>query len=187
MTKSQHGHEAAVEEMSLAELAKRADKALALIDQIDEQFPGLQGYSEEDRRTTAGRLRDGESDALRAVLDTADARPQVFAVLADKDGGSDPKRFETAWLREMLARRDTLDRVRVQLEQLTSDLSDTVLHLGELVQRPALAAYQIAKPLAQHDDAIARTLKPALDFYGRIGRAGVRTRARKAGAAKSTT
>jgi hypothetical protein len=103
--------------------------------------------------------------------------------LADKDGGIDPTTFETDLLRDHLERREILGRVLAAAEAVSSPLGDTVLTLGEQVRPVLLAAYKIAKPIADSDSKVRTRLAPALDFYGKIGRRGAETRAAKKSAA----
>lgn len=169
----------AVFTMSIPELEDRVARAKQLFGEIEQLLPGLVTMTEDDRRHSEGKLRDGEADALTAVIDVADQHPQYFAALADKDGGVDPKTFETDLLRGHLARRKLLGSVAVAAAELTAPLGDTVLMLGEQVRPVLLAAYQIAKPIAVADEKLRSRLAPALDFYGKIGRRGAETRAKK--------
>lgn len=146
---------------------------------IAQLLPGLVTLTEDERRHSDGKTRAGEADALSSVADAADLRPQYFAPLAAKDGGTDPKQFETDLLRDHLVRRKILAELLTASEGLTTPISDTVLSLGEHVRPVLLAAYQIAKPLAAQDDALRTKLAPALDFYGRIGRRAAQTRQSK--------
>ena len=148
--------------------------------EIDALLPGLVTMTDDDRRHSDGKLRDGEADALASVLDVADRYPQYFTVLADKDGGVDPRTFETALLRDHIARRKIFAALADTADALATPLTDTVLTLGEQVRPVLLAAYQIAKPIAGADDKVRSALAPALDFYGRIGRRSAETRTKKA-------
>jgi hypothetical protein len=165
--------------MSITELEDRVAKAKRLFAEIGALLPGLATLTDDDRRHSDGKLRDGEGDALGSVIDVAEKNPQYFAALADKDGGFDPKTFETSLLRDHLARRPIIAALAAAADALMTPLGDTVLALGEQVRPVLLAAYQIAKPIAAADDAVRSTLAPALDFYGRVGRLAAATRARK--------
>ena len=171
----------AIDDLPLDVLRANAAKAAALIQQARALLPGLFLLTDEDRRHSDGRLRDGEDKALLAVLDVADARPESFKVLADKDSGRDPKTFETALLRERLERRAALADLAAELAPFAQELGDTLLVLGSFARMPTLAAYGIAKPLAQYDAEVRTKLAPALSFYGNLAQ-----RAAKARAAKKT-
>jgi len=56
----------------------------------------------------AGGLRDGEVDALGAVLDAVSLDPPSYAFLADRDEKIDPKKFEVDLLRDRLAHVEVL-------------------------------------------------------------------------------
>jgi hypothetical protein len=167
-----------IDEMSLEQLKKNAARAEELLVEIEELLPGLEHYTTEDRTHSEGRFRnEGEEDALRAVLTTIERDPAAFRVLAAKDNGRDPKRVETELLLARLNRRAVLVRLAGKLGPLAQKCEDTVLAQGELCKPVLSAAYQIARPLSEHDAEIRTALQPALDYYGAIGRKAAATRA----------
>jgi len=163
----------------LADLKKRIETAIGHVDAIESALPPLIALTDNERRTTDGRLRQGEAKALAAVVDVADSMPTAFTVLADKDGGVDPKRFETDRLRDALARADALDELATSLEELARDVRDSQLALGGDARSVILAAYEIAKPIAKHDDGVRAKLAPALNYYSAPARQAARTRAER--------
>ena len=171
----------AVDEMPLAVLRANVAEAKGYVGKMRALVPGLFLLPDDERRHSDGRLRDGEEAALHSVLDVADAHPESFQVLAAKDGGRDPKVFETQLLRERLERRALLAELAAELEPFALELADTLLVLGSLARQPTLAAYGIAKPLAEHDAEARSKLAKALSFYG-----GLAERAAKSRAAKKT-
>jgi hypothetical protein len=138
--------------------------------------PGSSKFSDVERLHSDGRLRDGEPDTLRSILDVVDSAPEYFKVLADKDYGNDPKRFETDVLRERLDRREILTGVANEIGPLSAQISDHVLHLGELTRPPILAAYHIGKPLSEHDAQLGSKMSTAKSFYSRAARRAADTR-----------
>ena len=78
-----------------------------------------------------------------------------------------------------VTRAAALDKLATELESLARDVRDSQLALGGTARRAVLAAYEIAKPLAKHDDAIRTKLAGALDFYSAPARQGAKTRAQK--------
>jgi hypothetical protein len=169
-----------VDTMSLDVLEKKATRVVALLAAIREELPGLLSMSADDRNHSEGRFRDKEENALSSVLDAAEAAPQYFTVLASKDDGDDPKRFETEVLRGRLARRNLLARVAEAIDPLTAEIDDHLLHLGEKVRPVVLAAYHIAKPLSDHDEVLASKLSTARTFYSAIAKRGVETKKKNA-------
>ncbi len=163
-------------DMPIDELTKRVAKAKDLYAQIGALFPGLVLKTSDDRQHSDGKYKNGEADALGAVLNVAEASPQYFVPLADRDGGVDPETFETAFLRDQFERRNLLASVRAAGEPVDDKVNDTVLHLGEATKPVLLAAYRIAKPIAQVNTAVRSNLAPALDFYSKIGKRGADTR-----------
>jgi hypothetical protein len=171
--------------MKRSELEARIARAKRLLSEIGTVLPGLVTMTQDERRHSEGKLRDGESDALHAVIEVAEAEPQYFVTLADKDGGVDPSTFETERLRDQLVRREMLREVVGAIDAVKLRLDDTVLALATQVRPVLLEAYRIAKPIAANDERMRRQLAPALDFYGRISRRGAVTRARKVRSAAS--
>lgn len=166
-----------IDTLPIEKLRSNVQAARALLAQLEALLPGLVSLPDTDRRHSDGRFRDGESDVLRSLIGLCEKSPQYFAVLADRDQGSDPNRLETQLLRERLERRDLLDGLSNELAPLLGKLSDSVLSLGELTRPVLLAVYQIAKPLAQHDAKIRTALSDAMNFYSRPARRAAETRA----------
>jgi hypothetical protein len=173
--------QSSVANLSYSDLHDRAKAAEGHIDRIGELIP-LTTLTEDERRATP-KFRHGEADALSCVLDAADEVPASFAVLADKDGGVDAELFETDFLRGTLLRVALLDGLAGNLEDLARDLRDTQLVLGNKARTVVLAAYEIAKVLAKHDEAVRAKLAPAIDFYASPARHAARTRERMKAAA----
>ncbi|MFO0649435.1 MAG: hypothetical protein U0326_24555 [Polyangiales bacterium] len=167
-----------IDDMTLEQLEKNAARVEALLLEIEGLLPGLEHFTSDDRTHSEGRFRnEGEESALRAVLATIEHDPASFRVLAAKDNGRDPKRVETDLLLARLNRRAVLVRIASKLVPLAQKCEDTVLAQGELCKPVLSAAYQIARPLADHDAEIRTALQPAIDYYGAIGRKAAATRA----------
>jgi len=166
-------------DMPIADLKKNVAKVIQLLDEIEKLLPGLAILTEDDRKHSDGKLRAGEATALASVLDVAEHAPHYFMSLADKDGGRDPKKFETEYLRDQLERREILNALLEQIGQFSSPLTDTVLLLGERTRPVLLMAYRLSKSIAETDKTIRARLSRAIDFYGRIGKRGADTRAAK--------
>lgn len=170
-----------IDEMSLEQLQKNAERAEELLIELEELFPGLVLFTVDDRSHSDGRIRnEGEERALRAVAATIERDPGSYRVLAAKDHGRDPKRVETELLIARLDRRAVLARLAAKLTPLAQKFEDTVLSQGERCKPVLSAGYQIGKALAEHDPETRTTLQPALDFYGAIGRKAAATRAANA-------
>jgi hypothetical protein len=164
-------------ELPIEELRLRAARAKELINELNTLFPDYRRYTEDERRHSQGRLRDGEAKMLGTVIDVVEYAPHYFASLADQDEGHDPNRLETPLLRDRLERRVIMGEINDALEPLTRTVSDTALHYGELVRPVLLSAYRIAKPLSKSDRGVANRLAPVIDFYAGPARAAAQTRA----------
>lgn len=176
--KSDAHEPATLDTMSPEELRSRVQKAQTHIASILALFPGLTSLDQNSRTRTRGRVRgDEERKALRAVLEAVELRPALFACLAAKDEGRDPERMETQLLRERLERQQLLESLAEALAPLAAKLSDSALGQGAGSKPVILDAYEIARPVAQHDAALRSALTPALDYYAAPARKGARTRA----------
>jgi hypothetical protein len=162
--------------MPLDDLKKRVDQALALFEQLDALLPGMVELTDDARRHASGRYRNGEAESLTGLLDVAAKKPAIFETLADKDEGADPTRFEPEVLRDRLERAIVLGPLVKAAEDFASPASDTRLHLGNLTRPVLLAMYEIVKPQAKRDIALATLCKGALDFYSALGRLAAATR-----------
>jgi len=111
------------------------------------------------------------------VLDFAAARSELFGDLADEDDGKDPSTFETELLRERLANAQTLSAITVRIGKTATTFSDSALYVTTLAKRPALAAYEIAKPYKTRDLKNGQLLNAAVNLYGARSRAGAKKRA----------
>lgn len=170
------GNNASVFTMDLDALRKRIEEARQHLAAIGGLLPGLVAMTAEDRRTSAGRFRPGEGEALAGVLALAERRPQLFESLADRDHGVDPAHFEVGLLRDRLARIELLASMSEPLEALAQLAGDSVVHLGELTKPTLLLAYALGKALAQHDVEARSDLAQALDYYGRASRRAAASR-----------
>ena len=124
----------------------------------------------EQVKYTTGRIPAAELPALGIVVDLMEERPELFAVLANKDRGTDAKKLETAPTREALARFAELAPILEALTTVHDRLEHEVLAQGARVRAVTSPAYQIAKVMSHSDDDVANTLGPAFTYYGEPGR-----------------
>lgn len=164
--------------MSISALEKEVHALLAALDAGEKKLGGLVELTTEERKTSHGKFRNGEADALLSVLDAAERQPALFASLADKDFGADPHAFEIGVLRDRLQRAAELAPVAEKLEEFSALVSDTMLRLAAETKPVMLQAYGIAKSIARTDDPLRAAIAPAIDFYASIARRGAATRAR---------
>jgi hypothetical protein len=176
-------------ELTIEELRQRAARAKELIGELKGLFPDLRRYTEDQRRTSQGRLREGEAEMLGTVIDVVEYAPHYFTSLAGQDEGHDPTRLETSLLRDRLERRVLMGEIADSLEPFTRDLGDTAFYYGDLVRPAILSAYRIAKPISKSDIGVANRLAKVIDFYTAPARAAALTRAndKKNGTKKDDT
>jgi hypothetical protein len=155
-----------IDTISKEKLSKAVAEALAHLEKAIDALPFLLSLTSAERLHSSGKLRDGEPEALRAVLQTVAKDPAPFHSL----------KLDPAALTELLDRRESLAPLAALATHLADDLTDTVMHLGEAVKTPTLSAYHIANAVAPHDPAIAAAVQPARQFYQATGRASARTR-----------
>lgn len=119
---------------------------------------------------TVGRIPSAEVPALKIVIDLMDERPELFAVLANKDRGKDARLVETEPTRVALARFEELAPMLEVLMNVHDKLEHEVLAQGSRVRAVTSPAYQIAKVMSHSDEDVANTLGPAFTYYGEPGR-----------------
>lgn len=156
--------------LSPDEVTARVKKARGYLAALRAELKGLVRYSKQSRLSSLGRFRDGEEEAIEAVMDMVDARPASFAALAAKDNGVDDTVVETQPSRDDLARREALKPLLKDLTTLKDDVGDTYLALGDRPRRFSIAAYSIGAANAPHDPALASAIAPAKRFYASRGR-----------------
>lgn len=162
-------------DMPHAELETRVTQAAALIQQVLDLFPGLIVKTEDERKHSNGRLRTGEGEKFLVIVAIMEAFPSYFEGLADLDQGLDPSVVETSLMRDRIQRAEILARLGAVAGKFDA-LSDTVLHLRELVRDPIKEAYGIAKAMAKANQKLKSMLAPVIDFYGAIAKAAAATR-----------
>lgn len=128
---------------------------------------GLAALTGDDRLHTNGKLRDGEADALTAVLDTMEAHPDVFASLATKSRGTG-KALGSATARAALARRDVLKPLAELLAAIERRVADDILEQGSLAKAVTMPGYAIIQANAPHSEALRTSAGPAIDFYQNV-------------------
>lgn len=124
----------------------------------------------EQVKYTVGRIPAAELPALKIVVDVMDERPELFAVLANKDRGKDAKKLETEPTREAIARFEELSPLLEVLSTVRDSLEHELLSQGTRVRAVTSPAYQLAKVMSHSDDNVANTLSPAFTYYGEPGR-----------------
>jgi hypothetical protein len=162
--------------MPIDELKKRLVKVRDHLAAIDELLPGVVGLTPDGRLHSSGKFRSGEAEALASVLDAAEKKPELFTSLAALDDGFDPQKFETGVRRDRLTRLELLGAIATEIDDVGAGLDDSVLHLGDLSRPVMLSAYDIAKSHAKHDGVVGAIVRPALEYFARIGRAGAATK-----------
>lgn len=166
-------------------LGRLVDQVIAEVSASLARLPGLATLSNDERIHSNGRLRDGEPEAMTAILDTADSRPAYFLPLAARDRGADENRFETGPCRDDLARRAHVERLRAALEPNFNRVGDTVLALGSRIRDVTMPAYALARVASAHDGKLREKLNPATDFFSaphrKRARAAQGTKGKKAG------
>ncbi len=126
------------------------------LEAIDTLLAGGSPLSTEERKHALRLQGDEEVEALRGVLDFADARAELFVDLADEDHGLDPTRFETALLRSRLDNAQMMAKLASRIMNADRVLGQRALS-RDGGEGPTLAAYAIAKNYAR---ATERTAGP---------------------------
>ena len=169
-------------DMPLDELKSRVGQAHGFMQQAIALFPGLYAMTDDERKYTNGRIRTGEGAQFLTLINIMEAFPQFFVGLADLDQGIDPKQVETPLMRDRVQRAEILADLLDTAAKL-GGLSDTVLHLRELVRDPIKEAYAISKVMAKSSNALKSMLATVINFYATMAKAAAATRKANAEAA----
>jgi hypothetical protein len=169
----------AIADVSPQELEKRVREIERHLDAIDALMADAVELSDAERRVALRLQGADEVTALGGVLDFAEARPALFASLANEDDGNDPAVFETKLLRGRLANASVLRGLLDRIDETRGAVSDSALYVATLAKRPLLAAYQIAKPHQGRDRECGKALNAAVDLYRAHSLAAAKTRRQK--------
>ena len=176
-TKKTSAH--AIADLSPGELDKRVKKITQHLDANDTLMSDAVVLSDEQRRGALRLGGDQEVNALSGVIAFAEARPELFDVLATDDDGSDPAVFETKLLETRLQNADSLSKLVTRFAETTGPISDSALYVATLAKKPTLAAYEIAKPYQKLDKKFGKLLSSAVNLFRSRALAGVKTRRTK--------
>jgi hypothetical protein len=173
-------------DMPLDELERRVAQAHGFMQQAVALFPGLHVKTDEERRNSNGRIRTGEGPQFLTLISIIEAFPKFFEGLADLDEGIDPTTVETPLMRDRVQRAEILAKL-VDDAAKFGGISDTVLHLRELVRDPMKEAYGISKAMAKTNDKLKSMLAPVINYYAALVKAAAATRKANADAAAAAT
>jgi hypothetical protein len=168
--------------MPLDELERRVAQAHGFMQQAVALFPGLFVMTDDERKYSNGRIRTGEGPQFLTIIAIMEAFPKFFEGLADLDQGVDPTQVETPLMRDRVQRAEILAKLLDDAARL-GGISDTVLHLRELVRDPMKEAYAICKVMAKSTDKLKSMLAPVINFYAAMAKAAATTRKANADAA----
>ena len=169
-------------DMPIDELERRVAQAHGFMQQAVDLFPGLNVMTDEERKYSTGRIRNGEGQQFLTLISIMEAFPKFFEGLADLDEGVDPTKVETPLMRDRVQRAEILATLLDPAAQF-GGISDTVLHLRELVRDPMKEAYGIAKAMAGSNAKLKSMLASVINFYAALAKAAATTRKANAEAA----
>ena len=152
-------HFADLSDTSFAEVTARIQSALS---QAESALTGLQVLTASDRGGIDTVLRDGEREAIVAVLSTARAAPAAVAPLGDA--------FSPDRLRTQLERRAALIALADRADAVARRFADSARVTTRAVKSSVSDAYELLKPVTQYDPEVASRLAPAIDFYAAVVR-----------------
>lgn len=177
MKKRDEDHDT-VSDMSIDELRARVRQVHNLLLQILTLLPGLIHMSVPDRRRSKGKFRSGEIEAMRKLLVAAGKHPDVFAALADKDGGKDPKIFEAQPAIDDLERLVAIQEIAEAVELMAEKLGDTLLSIGAKARAVIGPVHGLITANREHHTRLAADAAEGMEFYDEKGRQAARTKAR---------
>ncbi len=169
-------------DMPLDELESRVVQAHGFMQQAVDLFPGLSVMTDEERKYSNGRIRNGEGSQFITLIGIMEAFPEFFEGLADLDEGVDPTKLETPLMRDRVQRAEILAKL-LDTAAKFGGISDTVLHLRELVRDPMKEAYGISKVMASSNAKLKSMLASVINYYAGLAKAAAATRKANAAAA----
>lgn len=173
----------ALDAVTPGELAERGRRAVERVKQGLAELDALLHALTPDAREKAPRFREGEVEALRAVLTGADLRPHLLGGVAAEDHGVDPKRFETDLLRRRLDNYEALAQVEkdfaAAVPGFLQRLGDTRLRLADRARGPTMKAYRKLEPHIDDDPELATPLATTVAFLGAPAKKAAQTKARR--------
>ena len=104
-----------------------------------------------------------------------EAFPKFFEGLADLDEGVDPTKVEIPLMRDRVQRAEILAKL-IDTAAKFGGISDTVLHLRELVRDPMKEAYGISKVMASTNAKLKSMLAPVINYYAALAKAAATKR-----------
>jgi hypothetical protein len=175
---SKHPNIHSISDIPLEDLQSRAQKARALLAQIADLLPGLVHFSVDERKHSNGRLQSGEVPAMKKLLVAAGKHPHIFAALADKDGGKDPKVFEPQPAIDDLDRIAALQELADDAESFAQKLGDTLLAFGSDARDVGVPVHAVINANRSIDPALSNDVAEGMEFYAAHGRSASRARAK---------
>lgn len=137
----------------------------AALERSRKTLPKATQMTKEERQTSNGRVSAVELPILEKILDVIDAHPEVFASLASKDHGKDPKKVETDPARHAIDLLEELVPLVEELQQAARQAGDLALRLGEIVRDVTTPAYAIGNANAPINDALRSDMAGINDDY----------------------
>ena len=176
-----------IDQLTKAEIDERKALTLHHLEEIRKLWPGLRHMTEEDRKQSPGKVLSvfaGPLGLLFAALTPKKGEEQpaiakAFDVLGEKDGGSDPERFEVELLDARLHRVQAEQEIVDALEGFSRHMADDILDAGEKVMGPGLLALQMARTVAEANPAHASLLAPVLDAFRSLTKQARKAREQK--------
>jgi hypothetical protein len=152
-------HFADLSDVSFEEATARIALALS---QAEAALAGLQVLTAGDRGGIDTIFRDGEREAVLAVIAAAEAAPAAVAPLREA--------FSPDRLRAQIERRAALLSLADRADRVALRFADSARVTTRAVKSAVSDAYELLKPVAQYDAEVASRLAPAVDFYAAIVR-----------------
>lgn len=152
-------HFADLSDASFQEVTSRVQR---LLEQAEGALAGLQVLLTSERAGINAVLRDGEREAVLAVLSAADAAPDAVLPLGPA--------FSPEALRTRLERRETLLALAERADRVALRFADSARVTTRAVKSSVSDAYELLKPVTQYDPEVASRLAPAVDFYATVVR-----------------
>ena len=148
-------------------LEQRVALSLGYIQALSALWPDLVALTDDQRRASNGRLASRYVGALETLFTVASTPPYApaFALLGNTEGKVDGGTFDPAALLDEIQGIAALRKVSIAVKKLDALIDDDLMHRGEKVVEPGLAALDLARSLARSNAHFRAKIATSLNEF----------------------
>lgn len=148
-------------------LEQRVALSIGYIQALSALWPDLVALTDDQRRASNGRLASRYVGALETLFTVASTPPYApaFALLGNTEGKVDGGTFDPAALLDEIQGIAALRKVSIAVKKLDALIDDDLMHRGEKVVEPGLAALDLARSLARSNAHFRAKIATSLNEF----------------------